>query len=370
MIGKVIFISVLVLVLQHIFTVVHFFGVLTTVYTHYPGECRQIPGIDIGAEDFHTLKNGLTFITTGFRFQEHSAEAEKYFKEANRKGRMYLFDFNHPEKNVVELILTSTKVFNRETFSPHGLSAWEDKKTKRVFLFVVSHRHGQGDSIEKFLYVADKQRLHHVKTYEGSDSFKFLNDVAATGENSFYFTNYLCWTSRPLMMVQYFFLIRCSDVVYYDGSTYQSVSGRLGGANGISLSNDGKFVYVSAVFEKEIKVYKRETNGALTLAQSWSFGTAVDNMAVHPETGDVYCAAHPIPYKFLEHDDNPRVKRSPSQVLQLKVKGDNLTSVQELFVDATGDLISGSSTALVYKNKLLIGSVLHKLVLCDVNIPL
>ena len=57
-------------------------------------------------------------------------------------------------------------------------------------------------------------------------------------------------------------------------------------------------------------------------------------------------------------------------MLQLKVKGENLTSVQELFVDATGDLISGSSVALVYKRKLLIGSVMHKLVLCDVNIPL
>ena len=57
-------------------------------------------------------------------------------------------------------------------------------------------------------------------------------------------------------------------------------------------------------------------------------------------------------------------------MLQLKVKGENLTSVQELFVDATGDLISGSSVALVYKRKLLIGSVMHKLVLCDVNVPL
>lgn len=57
------------------------------------------------------------------------------------------------------------------------------------------------------------------------------------------------------------------------------------------------------------------------------------------------------------------------QVLRLPLKDGKIDAenISELFYDH-GDLISGSSVATVYNSKLLIGSVFHKLVICDVNI--
>lgn len=57
------------------------------------------------------------------------------------------------------------------------------------------------------------------------------------------------------------------------------------------------------------------------------------------------------------------------QVLHIRLTNGNITSVTELLFDE-GDLISGSSAAIVFDRKLLIGSFIDKLVICDVNVPI
>lgn len=56
------------------------------------------------------------------------------------------------------------------------------------------------------------------------------------------------------------------------------------------------------------------------------------------------------------------------QVLRIPLRDGRVDpeGVSELFYDH-GDLISGSSSAVVYNRKLLIGSVINKLVICDVK---
>lgn len=56
------------------------------------------------------------------------------------------------------------------------------------------------------------------------------------------------------------------------------------------------------------------------------------------------------------------------QVVKIPLKDGKIVpeEITELFYDH-GHLISGASIAAVYNNKLLIGSVNHKLVICDNN---
>ena len=48
------------------------------------------------------------------------------------QGNIFLFDFNHPDKDLVKLTFTGTN-FDSSTFSPHGISSYEDDKSGILF---------------------------------------------------------------------------------------------------------------------------------------------------------------------------------------------------------------------------------------------
>ena len=54
-------------------------------------------------------------------------------KVSSNKGQLFLFDFNHPEKDITKLKV-SGKDLKIDTFKPHGLSVYEDKKSGKVCL--------------------------------------------------------------------------------------------------------------------------------------------------------------------------------------------------------------------------------------------
>ena len=56
-----------------------------------------------------------------------------------------------------------------------------------------------------------------------------------------------------------------------------------------------------------------------------------------------------------------------SQVLRLRVRdGTEMTRVTEVYAD-DGTQLRGSSSAVLYKGRLLIGTAIHKLLLCDLS---
>ena len=66
------------------------------------------------------------------------------------------------------------------------------------------------------------------------------NDVAATGEDSFYFTNYAYYLDSFLHKLEVFLFMRLGTVVYYDGKTYTTVASGFSLPNGITVSKDKK----------------------------------------------------------------------------------------------------------------------------------
>lgn len=367
---KIILVCSLAVAVQIGFRLAVKLGVFSHHHPHYPGSCKKLPGIQPGAEDFHTLPSGLTFISSGFHLQTVGDEVLEYFRSHNIIGRVYLFDFKKSEAGVRELKIRSSEHFKHDRFVPHGISVWEDTKSGRHTVFIVSHclEEPMKDRIEKFVYSPEKQDLEHVASYS-DESMNVVNDVQATGENSFYFTNSQYYKAQPLAFMEMMLgILQFTDVVYFDGSAYKTVAGGMQVPNGLAMSNDQQYVYVAASLSQELHVYKRNKDNSLTQQQVFPLGTAPDNPLVDPKTGNVYLGNHPLLYKALLHLEDPKLK-APSQVLLLRVKDGNITSTQELLYD-DGDLISGSSSAVVYDGKLLVGSVHNNLVLCDVSVPM
>ncbi|KAK3083257.1 hypothetical protein FSP39_017786 [Pinctada imbricata] len=239
----------------------------------------------------------------------------QYNDDIQLKGRMFLFDFNNPDKEAVELTITGAD-FNQSDFYPHGIDGIVDKG--KVYIYVVSHplRH---DVIEKFEYIPGKKELKHHRTFK---TFKHMyvclklrtaNDVTVTGGDTFYFTKYGHYRSHLGHSMEMYLQMGWGGIYYYDGKSYTEVEDGLLMANGIQLSRDKKLVYVCFPMGREIRVYKRESNDYLTLLNVISINTLPDNVIVDPVTGNLITGNHPIAYQVFEHLTYPD-KPGPSQV--------------------------------------------------------
>ncbi|XP_055959291.1 serum paraoxonase/arylesterase 1 isoform X2 [Patella vulgata] len=364
MLVKLVIGSLFLFLIQLVLKNVYYMGYHLHYNEHYPGKCEQVKGMSLGSEDFYTFKDGLTFITSGVAIQNNTFGQREYMIKHNIVGRMYLFDFNKNKAKVEELsIVGSNGNFNVKLFHPHGISGWLDKSGVKI-LFVVNHEENGVDYIEKFEFIPENKQLKHVKRYR-DNTMLLVNDVQATSQDSFYFTNSGTGSGTVWTMVQLFGQLAWCTVVYFDGNNYRVVLDGLAMPNGIAMSNDGRYVYIATSMSREIVVTERKTNNDLIKKQVYPIYTYPDNIIVDMKTDNLYIGAHPIAYKSFQSMDIHK----PAQVLMLKVKDGNITKTRELLYN-DGDLLSGSSVAIVFNSKLLIGSILDKTVLCDVNVPL
>jgi len=81
-------------------------------FYHAPGPCRRLPGIEHGSEDIQVMENGLAFISSGLVL----GDSDEYKK---RVGRIYLFDYNHPDVGPQELKIIAKKRLQVDISSRH-----------------------------------------------------------------------------------------------------------------------------------------------------------------------------------------------------------------------------------------------------------
>lgn len=338
-------------------------GYQTTVYNHRPGPCRLIPGVEHGSEDIEALPNGLAFISSGMMMSVFSDNVQKYYERHNVKGRILLFDFNSPEKDTVELKFSEG--FDQSNFMPHGISVYQSPSTGKVYLFVVNHASGM-DRIEKFEFKEETQSLEHLHSYM-DESINLANDVAATSENSFYFTNYANFRDHYRHMMEILLMFPFGSVWYYDGKDYTMVADGFVLANGIMLSKDHQNVYAVTSLMSMLNIFKRETNNSLTLEQEFPLYFMPDNVNIEPSSGNLIIATSGVCHMMMDHLNNPEMP-APSKVFMINMKnGSYAESMIELFSDDSSGGIWGASVGYVYKNKMLIGTVLHRLMYCEVR---
>lgn len=333
----------------------YWLGFHRTIHRHWPGPCRNVNPIESGAEAIALSSQGLAFMSSGYKTPDATDE-----RIQRAVGRIYLFDFNKSDDGAKELIIKGDITLE----IPHGISLWEDAEGIQIQL--VHHRSAE-DTVEIFRFHPPEVLLH-VKTIR-SPLFVDLNDVVATSNSSFYVTNMASLRPGILQTISFLLQVPTASVVYYDEDDAKLVVRNCNILNGITRSSDGKFLFVSYMFDEAVAVFQREQDGSLTRSETISLSAVPDNLFYDTDNGDLLVSCG-IPIGFLrmitDYDH-----RAPSHLLRIRPLGgprDPFRSydVVEIFAD-DGKLLSMSSSSAKYNNRLLLGSVLHKAALCDLR---
>ncbi|XP_028672899.2 serum paraoxonase/arylesterase 2-like [Erpetoichthys calabaricus] len=322
---------------------------------HLPN-CQLIQGIDHGSEDITVLPNGLALFSSGLKYPM----MPNYGSDA--PGNLYVMNLEEDTPTLSELKISQG--FDLISFNPHGISTYIDKEDNMVYVFVVNHLHPHFTShVEIFKFVEEDKSLTHLKTIT-HELLTNVNDIVAVGPESFYATNDHYFKDQSLRFLEKVLGLAWCNVVYYSPEEVKVVGNGLHFANGINLSPDSKYLYVADIFGSCIHILEVQEDKNLTPVKVLHLGTLVDNIDVDQETGDLWVGCHPNGWKMFNY--NPEVPPG-SEVLQIKNIHSEKPMVFQAYAD-NGSVIQGSSVAVPYKGrKLLIGTIFHKALLCNLN---
>ncbi|XP_054017074.1 serum paraoxonase/arylesterase 2 [Dryobates pubescens] len=312
--------------------------------------CRLIKGIEAGSEDIDILPNGLAFISSGLKYPGLKSFAP------DKPGEIFLMDLN--ENNPRAVALRISRGFDLASFNPHGISTYIDKDDT-VYLFVVNHPQHKS-TVELFKFMEDDNSLLHLKTIR-HDLLTSVNDIVAMGPDSFYATNDHYFTDFILIALEMFLGLTWSNVVYYSPKGVKEVAAGFYSANGINTSPDRKYIYVADVFDHNVHVMEKHANWSLTHVKTLQLDTLVDNLYIDPHTGDIWTGCHPNGMKLFFNDPD---NLPASEVLRIQDMLGERPAVTRIYAD-DGSVLQGSSVAAVYEGKLLIGTVFHKALYCE-----
>jgi len=316
-------------------------GEFKTIEPHFAGTCKKVDGV-VGAEDLvidHA--SGVAYLATDDRRAAIAGEPVQ--------GAIWSYDLNTPDARPVNLTARL-----EISFHPHGIGLHTGKDG--LTLMVVNHGSGSGvfdgapDTIEAFKI--EGEILKHTGTTKG-DLLRAVNDVQPVGNGKFYATIDHGNPSGFSRMLEDYLRLPLAKVVYYNGKSVRYVADDIRYANGVNISLDGQTVYVAGTTDRLVHVFGRDlASGDLWLKARLDTGTGVDNIDVD-DGGALWIGAHPKLLTFVEHSKDATLK-SPSQVIRVDPESGE---VVEVMLD-DGNLLSGSSVAARYGNRLLVGPVL------------
>ncbi|XP_045901185.1 serum paraoxonase/arylesterase 2-like isoform X2 [Micropterus dolomieu] len=312
--GKLVFISLVIAALSVLFgeRIISFrrrtFASRELVQNHLPN-CVALKNLDHGSEDITILGDGLAFISTGLKYPGLPSSEET--------GKIFSLDMQDPRMKPVELRMPRN--FDLESFNPHGISVYTDTSDDTIYLFVVNHPQHKSQ-VELFRFVEDSLSLVHLKTIKHELLYS-VNDIVAVGVESFYATNDHYFTHEIFKgLVEPLLAQPWTNVVYYSPEEVKVVSEGYYFANGINISPDKRHIYVVDLFDHNVHVLKRKEDNALVSVK----------------------------------------------VINIKNIHSYQPVVTQVYAD-NGHVIMGSSVAATYGGKLLIGSVFHKAICCDLK---
>uniref|UniRef100_A0A8C4Q8R5 Paraoxonase n=1 Tax=Eptatretus burgeri TaxID=7764 RepID=A0A8C4Q8R5_EPTBU len=322
------------------------------VQNYEPGKCRIIDGMIFGSEDITVLPNGVALISSGLRYPMIPDHNE------GRPGHIYWLDLN--EKDPRPKAFSFSSGFDASNFHPHGISYFledHDDYSEGAYLFVVNHPF-KNSQVEIFEMDFELNMLMHQKTIK-DELLHHVNDVVAVAPNSFYGTNdHNC---DDTLLLEFFLPIKLSDVVFYNSTTTVIVATGFGFANGINTSPDGKYVYVSDFKTSEIHVLRKNEDFTIEPERIIALNTHPDNIEVDRATGDLWIGCCPELWRLVFGVDV-----IPSEVLQIK----NALSLEPMVTSVyanNGSVLQGTSSAARHGHHLLLGTVIHRTMLCTLE---
>uniref|UniRef100_A0A3B5KMG0 Paraoxonase n=1 Tax=Xiphophorus couchianus TaxID=32473 RepID=A0A3B5KMG0_9TELE len=290
---------------------------------------------------------GLAFLSTGL----HDYLGLPSF--SNEPGKMYVLDLLHPKPTPVELQIKGE--LDLSSFNPHGISVYTNEADDSIYLFVVNHPQ-QKSQVEIFRFVGE-DTLVHLKTVAHPLLIRYLlyNKFPWFTFKHFYATNDRYFSSTLHLLTVILSMPWC-NIVYYSPEEVREAAGGIQSGNGINISPDKRYIYVSDILDHEVDVFERLDGEQLSVP----VGTLCDNIEVDHMTGDVWLCCHPDATKLSSFDP----KDPPgSEIIKIK----NIVSDQPVVTLEYGDdghELMGSTVAAPYEGKLLIGTIFHKALYC------
>uniref|UniRef100_A0A3Q3LHN0 Paraoxonase n=1 Tax=Labrus bergylta TaxID=56723 RepID=A0A3Q3LHN0_9LABR len=305
---------------------------------------------EYGAEDITILRDGLAFISTGLHYPGGPSFSDE-------PGKLYILDLLHPKPKPVELQIKGE--LDLSSFNPHGISVYTDEADDSVYLFVVNHPQYKSQ-VEIFKFV-EENTLVHLKTII-HPLLHSVNDIVAVGVESFYATNDHSFPNDALHLTVLLGLRWC-EVVYYSPNEVRMAASGFLSANGINISPDKRYIYVADSIGHDVQVFERKEGEQLVFVKSVDLGSLCDNIEVDHRTGDLWLGCHPNGMKLFNY--NPKDPPG-SEVILIKSIHSEQPVVSQEYAD-NGKVIMASSVAARFEGKLLIGSVFHKALYCDLK---
>lgn len=161
----------------------------------------------------------------------------------NGKGAIYLLDYHASPPTYHDL----TQGLGLEDFHPHGLSLYHHQEDSTKWVFVVNHSNG-GHFIEIFEFL-DSALIHKESISDGK--IVSPNDVVGYGKRAFYFTNDH-GEAGGISRWKDFLMIGTGQLGQYDGNSVTILDDGLGYANGVNLTQDGRYVVVATTTDREV----------------------------------------------------------------------------------------------------------------------
>uniref|UniRef100_A0A3Q1F5V4 arylesterase n=1 Tax=Acanthochromis polyacanthus TaxID=80966 RepID=A0A3Q1F5V4_9TELE len=252
---------------------------------------------------------------------------------SDEPGKIFVLDLNDSRMKPVELRMPRN--FDLETFNPHGISLYTDPSGKTP------------DNLMRGCTPVTHKSL--------------VNDILAVGVDSFYATNDHYFENQFLQSYVEILLFQpWGNVV---PTEVKEVSQGYYFANGINMSPDKRHIYVADLFDHNVHVLERKEDNTLTRVKTVAVGSLVDNIEVDPETGDLWVGCHPNGWKALLFDPNDP---AGSEVVRIQNIHSDKPQVTRVYED-DGQVLIGSSVATTYGGKLLIGTIFHKTLVCDLK---
>ncbi|XP_057689096.1 serum paraoxonase/arylesterase 2-like [Corythoichthys intestinalis] len=328
-----------------------YLGSREPVNNHLPN-CVLLKNLNNGSEDITVFGDGLALISSGLKYPG--------LPSSDVPGKIFFLNLKKSDMEPMELPISGK--LDLETFNPHGISVYTSPANGTVYLFVVNHPQHKSQ-VELFKFDEAGLSLLHLNTFKHR-LLHSVNNIVAVGVDRFYATNdhhfpdeLLKTTVEPLLGQP------LTNVVYYSTEEVKVVSEGYYMANGINISPDQRHIYVADILDHKVHVLERKTDNALVSVKSVSVGSFCDNIEVDPKTGDLWLGSLPNIWKMFQFDP----KNPPgSEVIRIQNILSEEPVVTQVYAD-DGHVIMGSSVATVYGRKLLIGTVFHKTLCCDLD---
>ena len=273
-------------------------------------------------------------------------------QEKAAEGDIYVYELNEAAANAQVLPRVGEPV--NLQFHPHGIFFSETQDGP--LLYVISH--------------IDAEKRHPILVYKVfPDSLVFQksienkaiyspNSVTAMRDGGFYITNDLGKRNNRIEAV---LKQKKGSIVYCSpNDSCQRVAEKLSYANGLLISPNEQYLYVSTTAQNKVFQYQIGNNGSLINRTQIAKVFGGDNLRW--SAGKLIIAGHYNFLAFAAHAKNPE-KKSPSVVFEIDIQQ---KSKKLLYADK-GAQISAASVGLTRAGKLYIGQVFQDFI---IEVPL